>query len=104
MLGIIGIILAVALFVFMAIKGYNMILAAVLATIIMALCNSLPVYDVVMGTYVAAEGAAGTGFMAFMAGFIKSYMLLFVLSSLLGRIMCDVVELGLTAAQLVVSL
>ena len=104
MLGIIGIILAVALFVFMAIKGYNMVLGAVLASIVMALFNSLPVYEVVMGTYVASEGAAGTGFMAFMAGFIKNYMLLFVLSSLLGRIMADggaARRIALSAAKLV---
>lgn len=104
MLGIIGIILAVALFVFMAIKGYNMVLGAVLATAVMALTNGLPLYETIMGTYVAAEGAAPAGFMTFMAGFIKSYLLLFVLSSLLGRIMADggaARRIALTAAKLV---
>lgn len=104
MLGIIGIILAVSLFVFMAIKGYNMILGAILATIVMVVCNGLPIYDTVMGTYVAAEGAQAAGFMTFMAGFIKSYLLLFVLSSLLGRIMADggaARRIALSAAKLV---
>ncbi|MBO5556425.1 MAG: hypothetical protein J5927_04505 [Oscillospiraceae bacterium] len=91
MLGIIGIILAIALFIFMAFKGVNLLVSAITATLVMILFN-FPIaslYKVLAGTYVAKEGAAATGFMTYMAGFIKSYFFLFVLSSLLGRIMAD---------------
>ncbi len=106
MLGIIGIILAIALFIFMAFKGVNLLVSAITATLVMILLN-FPVadlYKVLAGTWVAKEGATATGFMTYMAGFIKSYFFLFVLSSLLGRIMADggaARRIALTCSKLV---
>lgn len=104
MLGIIGIVVAVAIFIFMAFKGVNLVVTAIVATVIMILANGMPLYDTLVGTYVASEGAAATGYMTYVAGFIKSYFLLFALSSLLGRIMSDggaARRIALTCAKLV---
>ena len=106
MLGIIGIILALALFIFMAFKGVNLLCSAITATLVMIIFN-FPIadlYKVVAGTWVAKEGASATGYMTYVAGFIKSYFLLFALSSLLGRIMADggaARRIALTCSKLV---
>ena len=63
MLGIIGIVVAVAIFIFMAFKGVNLVVTAMVATVIMILANGMPLYDTLVGTYVASEGAAATGYM-----------------------------------------
>lgn len=88
MIGLIGIIIAVALFIFMAFKGLNLVVSAIISTCIMIIFNGMPIYEVLIGTYVGADGVA-TGYMTYVAGCIKSYFLLFALSSLLGRIMLD---------------
>ena len=106
MLGIIGIILALALFIFMAFKGVNLLCSAITATLVMIIFN-FPIadlYKVVAGTWVAKEVASATGYMTYVAGFIKSYFLLFALSSLLGRIMADggaARRIALTCSKLV---
>ena len=106
MLGIIGIILALALFIFLAFKGVNLLCSAIAATLVMIIFN-FPIaslYEVIAGTYVAKEGATATGYMTYVAGFIKSYFLLFALSSLLGRIMADggaARRIALTCSKLV---
>lgn len=78
MLGILGIVFGVLLFVFMAYKGINIVISALAASSIMILCSQLPLYDTIAGVYMA-------GF----AGFLKAYFLLFALSAILGRLMAD---------------
>lgn len=78
MLGILGIVLGVLLFVLMAYKGINIVISALAASAVMILCSQLPLYDTIANVYMA-------GF----AGFLKSYFLLFALSAILGRLMAD---------------
>ena len=78
MLGVLGIVLGVLLFVFMAYKGINIVISALTASVLMMLFSQMPVYETLTNVYMA-------GF----AGFLKSYFLLFALSAILGRLMSD---------------
>ena len=64
MIGLIGIIIAVALFIFMAFKGLNLVVSAIISTCIMIIFNGMPIYEVLIGTYVGADGVA-TGYMTY---------------------------------------
>lgn len=78
MLSMLGIIVGVLLFVFMAYKGINIVISALTASVVMMLFSAMPVYTTLTDVYMA-------GF----AGFLKAYFLLFALSAILGRLMSD---------------
>lgn len=78
MLSMLGIIVGVLLFVFMAYKGINIVISALAASVVMMLFSAMPVYTTLTDVYMA-------GF----AGFLKAYFLLFALSAILGRLMSD---------------
>ncbi|SMC54377.1 GntP family permease [Papillibacter cinnamivorans] len=76
MLGIIGMILALVLLVFMAMKGYNILLTALVCSIVVALLNGMNIYDALLTNYM-------TGYVAF----FKSYFIMFLVGALFGKLM-----------------
>lgn len=75
---LIGIIFAVVVFIYMAFKRINILFNTVVASIIIMVTGDLPVLDTMKNIYMAGFG-----------GFIKGYLLLFMLSGIFGKIMTD---------------
>jgi len=77
-LSFIGIILGIALFVFLSFKGINLFFNAVVAAICMIVFARLPLIETLTD-----------GYMTGMAGFLKGYMFIFALGSLFGKVLED---------------
>lgn len=76
MLGVIGVLIAIALLVFMAYRGWGIIPASLLCSIIVVLTNKGDLWQSLSGNYI-------NGFIYF-AG---NYFLIFVLGALFGQVM-----------------
>lgn len=78
MLSIIGIIVGLAAFIFLAFKGYNTIFVAVISAIVVALFGGLNPFT-----------ALTDSFMTSASGFLKGYLVLFLFSGLFAKVMGD---------------
>lgn len=91
MAGLFGILLAWGLFLFLAFKGFDLVLSSVVLSFLMCLFN-FPLQEacqLLTGTFPSPESLANTGFMVFFAGFLRDYFLLFLLSALFGQLLYD---------------
>ena len=78
MLSIIGIIVGLAAFIWLAFRGYNTIFVAIISAIIVALCGGLNPFT-----------ALTDSFMTSASGFLKGYLVLFLFSGLFAKVMGD---------------
>lgn len=76
MLSIIGIIIGLAAFIFLAFKGYNTIFVAIISAIVVALFGGLNPFT-----------ALTDSFMTSASGFLKGYLVLFLFSGLFAKVM-----------------
>lgn len=76
MLGTIGCILAIAALIIVVFKGLHPLLAGLLATSIVIITSQVPVWDTFLN-----------GFSAGMVGFIKSYVIMFMMGAIFGEFM-----------------
>ena len=89
MLSIIGIVLGLALMIFLAMKGVNTFLFSIAASAVVILLSGLPIVATITGAWMG-------GFVAF----LKGYFILFMVSSIFAMIMgqsgaCDVIAVKL---------
>ena len=77
-LSLIGIIIAIALFVVLCFKKVKIFVGAIIVSIVVMLFSGLPVLETLSGTYMSGFG-----------NFMTKYLLLFLLSALFGRVMED---------------
>lgn len=75
-ISLIGIVVAVAVFVYLAFKNVNLFVDAVIAAMIIIITAWLPLMDTLKTTYM-------TG----LSGFLKNYLFLFAMSAIFGRFM-----------------
>ena len=78
MISIIGILIGLAIFIWLAFKGYNTIFAAIAAAVVVALFGG-------MNPFTALTEA----FMPKVSGFLSGYFLIFLFSALFAKIMGD---------------
>lgn len=76
MLSIVGLIVAFCLIFILTMRGYHILLVAVICATIVALTGGLNVYQSLMGPYMTAY-----------VGFFKDYFLLFLMGTLFGKVM-----------------
>lgn len=91
-LSVIGIILGVAVFVFLSFKRVNMFIGTIAASLVVAILSGMNPITAILDTY-------NTGF----AGFISSWFLVFCMSAVFGRVMEDsgcARKIGLSLANL----
>lgn len=91
-LSVFGIILGVAVFVFLSFKRVNMFIGTVAASLVVAILSGMNPITAILDTY-------NTGF----ANFIKSWFLIFAMSAVFGRVMEDsgcARKIGLSLANL----
>lgn len=77
-ISLLGIIAAIALFVYLAFKGFNLFFNAVAAVVVIILASQLPLLPTLKGPYMNG-----------LAGFLRGYLFLFVLSAVFGKVMED---------------
>lgn len=77
-LSFVGMLLGIALFIFLSFKRFNLIFNAAVASIVVALTAGLPLMETTNEKYLGTAGA-----------FLKAYLLLFILSALFGKVMED---------------
>lgn len=56
MLGVIGIVIAVALLIFLGFKGYNLVLVTMLCSVVVMAFNGLPIFSTFTGTFMSQFG------------------------------------------------
>lgn len=78
MSSLVGILFGLGLFIFLAIKGYNLVLSALGCTCVMLAFSGLHPYEGVLELYLPA-----------LADFVQRYFILFLFSALIGRLMGD---------------
>ncbi|MDK6298220.1 GntP family permease [Staphylococcus caprae] len=78
-IGTIGIILGILFIIYLAMKGYSILIIGPIASIIVILTNRLPFFDSLIGTK--------DSYMTGLAGFIISFFGVFLLGSLLAKYM-----------------
>ena len=78
LISLLGIVAAIALFVYLAFKGFNLFFNAVAAVFVIILAAQMPLLPTLKGAYM-------TG----LAGFLRGYLFLFVLSAVFGKVMED---------------
>lgn len=91
LLSLLGIVLGLLLFILLCFRSVNTILAAVLSAMVMIVC-SLPAMGGDASSIYALLITGSESFVSYMdgvAGFLKSYLLLFMLSALYGKVMDD---------------
>lgn len=86
MLGMIGLFGGLALLIFLTMKGMDLLIAAPLAALFVALMNGLAIFP-----QVAEEGAGNflTNYMEGFSGFIASWYLMFLAGAIFGKVMED---------------
>ena len=77
-IGVIGILVALAFFIFMAMRGYSVLIIAPLTAIIIILTNQMD-----FATSFLSDPQ--TSYLAGLAGFIRNNLLIFLLSAVLGK-------------------
>ena len=75
-LSLLGIVAAVAIFIFMSMKRFSVYMSAIAATIVLTVFSQMNPYSIL-----------NESFMAGMSGFMRSYFILFLVSALFGRVM-----------------
>jgi H+/gluconate symporter-like permease len=98
-LSFIGILIAVALLVIMAFKGFNIVFTSIVATVVVCVFSAMNPLTVIKSIYMGmisvtgafpAESAADvTTSVGGFSGLIRSYLLLFVLSGTFGKFMAQ---------------
>jgi len=85
-LGFIGLFGGLALLIYLAMKGMNLLIAAPLSALVVTLFNGLPLFP-----QLAEEGAANflTNYMTGFSGFIASWYLMFLTGAIFGKMMED---------------
>jgi H+/gluconate symporter-like permease len=78
MLGVVGVLAAIALVIFLAFKGWNIIAASLLCSLVVILTNNAEIWPSISGSY--AEG---------FTYFIGAFFLIFFFGSLFGKAMGD---------------
>ena len=78
MVSILGIIIGLAVFIFLAYRGYNTIFAAIIGSIIVALFDAQDPFVML-----------GDAFMTKASGFLKGYFMIFAFSALFAKVMGD---------------
>lgn len=86
MLGMIGMFGGLALLIYLTMKGMNLLIAAPLTALLVAVFNGLPIFP-----QLAEEGAANflTNYMTGFTGFIASWYLMFLAGAIFGKVMED---------------
>ncbi|MBL3645761.1 GntP family permease [Bacillus sp. RHFB] len=86
MLSMIGLLGGLALLIILTMKGMNLLIAAPLSAIFVALLNGLPLFP-----QMAAEGEVNflTNYMTGFSGFIASWYLMFLIGAIFGKVMED---------------
>ena len=79
-IGIIGIIAALAVIIYLATKGFNILIIGPLCAIIIILTNQMNILDALMFN-------TSTSFMWSMAGFVAKFFPIFILGAILGKYM-----------------
>ncbi|MGB1907132.1 MAG: GntP family permease [Spongiibacter sp.] len=83
MLSMIGLISGLILLTVLALRGWNLFIAAPLCAIVVALCGGIPLFPADTGP------AFVTTYMDGFAGFVSAWFLMFLLGSLFGKFMED---------------
>ena len=78
MVGIIGVLVALGLLIYLALRGINILVISVLCAAIVALANSMPLAAAIAGPYMLG-----------LATFVQRFFLLFLFGAIFGRIMGD---------------
>lgn len=76
--GIIGVLAALALLIYLALRGVSILIISILCAGIVALTNGLSLNAALMGTYMQG-----------LAGFLQQFFLLFLFGAIFGKIMGD---------------
>ncbi len=76
MIGILGVLFALALLIFLALRGVNIFIASIVSAIVVAVANLRPLNEALM-----------TDFSQSMMGFAGNFFLLFVTGAVFGRVM-----------------
>lgn len=86
MIGMIGLFGGLALLIYLTMRGMNLLIAAPITALLVALFNGLPVFP-----QLAPEGAANflTNYMTGFTGFIASWYLMFLTGAIFGKVMED---------------
>ena len=86
MLGMIGLIGGLALLIYLTMRGMNLLIAAPLTALFVAILNGLPIFP-----QLAAEGAENflTNYMSGFTSFIASWWLMFMTGAIFGKVMED---------------
>jgi H+/gluconate symporter-like permease len=78
MLGILGVLVALAILIYLALRGVSILIISLACAAIVALANGLSLNTALMGTYMQG-----------LAGFLQQFFLLFLLGAMFGKIMGD---------------
>jgi len=78
MLGVCGVLGGLALLIYLALRGANLMIISIVCAAVVALGNGLSLSDALMGTYMAG-----------LAGFLQQFFLLFLFGAIFGRLMGD---------------
>lgn len=94
MLGDLGLIAGVALLIWLALKGVNILLAVLISVVVIGLTNAMPLADVLLKHFPTGPSGAFT--------FAGNFLLLFLCGALFGRVMAashaaQGVAMGITA-------
>ncbi|ARU63651.1 citrate transporter [Tumebacillus avium] len=86
MLSMIGLIGGLVLLIVLTMRGMNLLIAAPLCALFVAVCGGIPLFP-----QLAAEGQANlvSNYMTGFSGFITSWFLMFLLGSIFGKVMED---------------
>ncbi|MCJ1908419.1 GntP family permease [Planococcus ruber] len=86
MIGMIGMFGGLALLIYLTMRGMNLLIAAPLTALLVAIFNGLPIFP-----QLAEEGAANflTNYMTGFTGFIASWYLMFLAGAIFGKVMED---------------
>src|SRR5690606_25929167 len=85
MLSILGLATALALLIYLTIRGMNLLIAAPLCAILIALSGGVPLFPSELAERANYIGAYMAGF----SGFIQSWFFMFLLGSIFGKFMED---------------
>lgn len=85
-IGMVGMFGGLALLIYLTMKGMNLLIAAPLTALVVAVFNGLPIFP-----QLAEEGAANflTNYMTGFTGFIASWYLMFLAGAIFGKVMED---------------
>ena len=77
-LNVIGLLLGIAVLIFLSIKGVHTILSALIASLIIILTNGMDIWGTINGSFMTAAGSC-----------VTTYLLLFALGAVFGEVMAQ---------------